>query len=111
MPRVPAADEATALTTRDLRETGLTKRQIAEAVGRGDLIRLRLGRYAPAHTAHELVEAARWGGRLDCISLLAARGVFIHTRTGTHMYDATGVRRRSPRPRSSSTSARHSPRP
>ncbi|WP_181373638.1 type IV toxin-antitoxin system AbiEi family antitoxin domain-containing protein [Microbacterium sp. HMWF026] len=100
MPRVPAADEATALTTRDLRETGLTKRQIAEAVGRGDLIRLRLGRYAPAHTADELVEAARWGGRLDCISLLAARGVFVHTRTGTHIQVDPHATRLPPRPAS-----------
>lgn len=32
-----------------------------------------------------MIEAARWGGRLDCVSLLSHLGVFVHSRTGPHI--------------------------
>lgn len=98
MPVVRAADPARALTTRDLRAAGLTKRQTAEAVERGHLVRLRLGRYAPAGTPPELIDAARWGGRLDCISLLTLLGVFVHTHTARHIQIDPHATRLPPRP-------------
>lgn len=73
------------LSTSDLREAGLTKRRIATAVQQGRLIRLRLGRYAPEHTPDIFIDAARWGGRVDCISLLSYLGVFVHTQDGPHI--------------------------
>lgn len=74
-----------AVSTHALREAGLTKRDIAAAVSQGRLVRLRLGRYAPPHTPDIMIDAARWGGRLDCVSLLAHLGVFVHTHTGPHI--------------------------
>jgi very-short-patch-repair endonuclease len=32
-----------------------------------------------------MIDAARWGGRLDCVSLLSHLGVFVHSRTGPHI--------------------------
>lgn len=98
MPATPAVDRTRALSTHDLREAGLTKRQIAEAVERGDLLRLRLGRYATADTPREMIDAARWGGRLDCISLLSHLGVFVHTHSEPHIQIAPHATRLPPRP-------------
>ena len=80
-----STDTSRSLKTGELREAGFTKRQIAAAVSRGDLHRLRLGRYAPAQTPEIMIDAARWGGRLDCVSLLSHLGVFVHTQTGPHI--------------------------
>jgi len=63
----------------------MTKRAITAAVSQGDLHRLRLGRYAPRETPQLLIDVARWGGRLDCVSLLSHLGVFVHSRTGPHI--------------------------
>ena len=75
----------TVLTTGDLRQAGLTKRQIAAAVVAGSLVRVRLGRYLPAQTAPELIDAAVLGGRVDCVSLLRLLGVFVQHASGLHV--------------------------
>lgn len=86
------------LSTSALREAGLTKRDIATAVRQGRLIRLRLGRYAPEDTPDIFIEAARWGGRVDCISLLSHLGVFVHTHDGPHVQVDRHATRLPPRP-------------
>ena len=87
-----------ALSTRALRDAGLTKRDIATAVRQGRLIRLRLGRYAPEDTPDVFIDAARWGGRVDCISLLSHLGVFVHTHDGPHVQIDRHATRLPPRP-------------
>lgn len=64
----------------------------------GRLIRLRLGRYAAEHTPDIFIDAARWGGRVDCVSLLAHLGVFIHTKAGPHLQIDPHATRLPPRP-------------
>ncbi len=91
-------DFSRSLSTSALRESGLTKRDITAAVARGDLLRLRLGRYAPRHTPEVMIDAARWGGRLDCVSLLSHLGVFVHTRAGTHIQIDPHATRLPPHP-------------
>lgn len=52
-----------------------------------------------ASTHGDVLDAARVGGRLDCVSLLANLGVFVHHRSGLHVQqDPVASRRpRSPR--------------
>lgn len=88
----------TALSTRVLREAGLTKRDIATAVADGNLVRLRLGRYASAQTPGVMIDAARWGGRVDCVSLLSHLGVFVHDRSAPHIQVDPHATRLPPRP-------------
>ena len=65
------------LTSGELRATGLSRRQIDDLVRAGSLVRVRKGRYVRADAPPALIRAARLGGRLDCISLLSAMGVFV----------------------------------
>ena len=76
---------ATFLSPSVLAERGTTRRAAAALVAAGDLIRLRNGRSVPADTHPRLIEAGRLGGRLDCVSLLYALGVFVRATGGLHV--------------------------
>lgn len=75
----------TTLSYAALRSAGVPRRQIDAAVARGALIRVRRGTYVPADCPRPFLLAAREGGRLDCLSLLAASGVFVLEATATHV--------------------------
>lgn len=47
----------------------------------------------------EVVEAARLGGRLDCVSLLQTLGVFVHRQSGLHVQQDAHASRRPPAPK------------
>lgn len=72
-------------TTHALRGEGLSRRALARAVEDGNLLRVRQGKFLVAGAHPDVVEAARGGGRLDCVSLLALLGVFVHHRSGLHV--------------------------
>lgn len=84
-------------TTAELRAEGHTPYTISRAVREGSLIRVRRGRYTlPGHNEH-ILEAARIGGRLDCVSLLSMLGVFVSERHAPHVQlDPTASRRPPP---------------
>lgn len=84
--------------TRDLHAAGWSRRSLARAVADGILTRVRQGRYVAAGTQDDVVAAARMGGRLACVSLLALRGVFVHRRSGCHVQQDPLASRRPPTP-------------
>lgn len=86
-------------TTRELQAAGWSRRSLARAVADGTLTRVRQGRFVAADTHGDIVAAARVGGRLDCISLLALRGVFVHRHCDRHVQQDPLASRRPPAPR------------
>lgn len=85
---------ATAVVTRaDLVALGMSWRQIAGAVDHGRLTRLRRDRYALPGVDADFAEAVRIGGRVSCLSLLAAIGVFVHHCDGLHVHVGPGASR------------------
>lgn len=64
-------------TYRQLRDDGWSRHRIDSAVRSGTLVRLRRGRYAVASVESKARDAGCLGGRLDCVSLLSALGVFV----------------------------------
>ncbi|MEQ6896958.1 DUF559 domain-containing protein [Microbacterium sp. KR10-403] len=74
-------------------EAGLRSRDISHGVAAGELIRLRKGRYVRTGLHADLLKAGRLGGRLDCLSLLRALGVFVHTHDKTHIQVEDGSTR------------------
>lgn len=80
-------------TRADLLRDGMTGRQITAAVRAGLLRRVRRDRYAVAHTDDDVIEAVRVGGRLSCLSLLQAIGVFVHTCDALHIQVPHGTSR------------------
>ena len=101
---MPAAGSATQpeqfafLTSGELRATGLSRRQIDDLVRAGSLVRVRKGRYVRADAPPALIRAARLGGRLDCISLLSAMGVFVLRSDRLHLQIDVGASRLPPSP-------------
>lgn len=83
----------TVYTRSDLVQTGMTGRQIAESVARGDLLHVRRDRYALAATHRDIVEAVRIGGRVSCLSLLALLGVFVFRCRELHVLVTPGSSR------------------
>lgn len=79
---IPFLPADTRLSTGDLRALGLSERQIAQLVRGGVLSRVRTGSYLRADSHPHALAALRNGGRLACVSLLAARGVFVHGGAG-----------------------------
>ncbi|MCH6231419.1 DUF559 domain-containing protein [Microbacterium sp. CFH 31415] len=70
-----------------------SRRRIDALLADGRIIRLRKGSYVGADCPPLLVEAARAGGRLDCVSLLRLLGVFVLESAGTHIQmDRTATR-------------------
>ena len=89
----------TFLSPQELAERGITRHQVASLIAAGRLVRLRNGRYADPGPHADLARAGRLGGRLDCISLLAALGVFVLHKKGLHVQFNHGASRLPPRPR------------
>ncbi len=103
-PPSPRSPAPLVRTTAELRAAGHSPWTIARAVREGELVRVRRGRYVePGHTA-DLLDAARIGGRLDCVSLLAALGVFVLERPLPHVQLDPSASRR---PRLSPGARRH----
>jgi very-short-patch-repair endonuclease len=88
---------ATFLSLHGLAERGLTRHSVSRLVAGGELVRLRNGRYVPAHIHADLVAAGRLGGRLDCVSLLTALGVFVRVAHPLHVQFEPGTTRLPPR--------------
>ncbi|WES66242.1 type IV toxin-antitoxin system AbiEi family antitoxin domain-containing protein [Microbacter sp. GSS18] len=96
--QAPLILPATTMRPSDLAEEGIDRRQAARLVDCGELLRLRKGRYARADIHPALSDAGRLGGRLDCVSLLAAIGVFVRRRHGLHLQLTPGTTRLPARP-------------
>ena len=86
------------LTLHDLAGHGLARHRVPRLIAQGALIRLRNGRYARAGLHPDIERAGRLGGRLDCVSLLAALGVFVRLTHGLHLQFEPGTTRLPLRP-------------
>lgn len=94
--RQPASAQRSAprlWTTAELRADGITQRSLANLVAVGTLVRVRRGRYVVFDTPPAMADAARLGGRLDCVSLLALLGAFVHHGSGSHIQISRGASR------------------
>lgn len=105
-PLLPVDVPVTLLRRADLRATGATGRQITDAVRDGRLLRLRRDRYLAAGAHPAICAAARWGGRLDCVSVLQLFGVFVREAGGLHVQLAPDASR-VPRPDDAARVIRH----
>jgi len=84
---------AVVFTRADLLGDGMSPRSITQAVRIGSLRRLRRDRYAPPGIDEAVAEAVRIGGRLTCVSLLRAIGVFVLQNSGLHVHVRPGSSR------------------
>ncbi|MEV8273846.1 type IV toxin-antitoxin system AbiEi family antitoxin domain-containing protein [Microbacterium sp. NPDC077184] len=94
--RQPASAQRSAprlWTTAELRAQGITRRSLATLVATGSLLRVRRGQYVVFDTPPAVTDAARLGGRLDCVSLLALLEVFVHHGSGSHIQITPGASR------------------
>ncbi|MES1170253.1 MAG: type IV toxin-antitoxin system AbiEi family antitoxin domain-containing protein, partial [Leifsonia sp.] len=83
--------------TRMLARLGLSSRDIRRAVDRGQLRRLRRGRYASRRAWPEVASAVAAGGRLACVSALHAYGAWVMHDGLLHIRAGRGVEiRQSP---------------
>lgn len=80
-------------TTADLRSRGVGKLALRRLVASGGLVRVRTGRYVAGDVDERLLAAARLGGRLGCVSLLSAVGVFVRLAHGLHLQVDRGASR------------------
>lgn len=77
---------------------GITRAAVRRLIGAGLLLRVRKGRYVDTTCPAPFVDAARLGGRLDCVSLLATLGVFVRDQHGPlHIQIEAGSSRVPPR--------------
>lgn len=82
----------------DLLATGMSSRDITDAVRSGRLLRIRRDRYGDDDLPDDVIEAVRIGGRLSCLSLLKSIGVFVLSCTALHVHVRPGSSRlREPR--------------
>ncbi|WP_164743417.1 type IV toxin-antitoxin system AbiEi family antitoxin domain-containing protein [Microbacterium sulfonylureivorans] len=88
----------TFLSPRELQERGVDRHAARRLVEAGELVRLRNGRYVRRGACDALVRAGRIGGRLDCVSLLGAIGVFVVDRSILHVQFERGTSRLPVRP-------------
>jgi very-short-patch-repair endonuclease len=65
------------MRTRELVAAGMTRSQIAWAVGAGRLIRIRIGHYCLPGLDEPTIQAIRVGGRLACVSELERLDVWV----------------------------------
>jgi very-short-patch-repair endonuclease len=70
---------------RELRAEGMTRAEIARSIHVGTLLRARRDTYLRAGVSADVLNAVQLGGRLDCLSLLDARGIFAHDRALLHV--------------------------
>jgi very-short-patch-repair endonuclease len=88
------------LSRAELMKLGATTHDLTFAVRARQLIRARRDHYVLPGTDTHLVEAVRVGGKLACVSALAAAGLFAFDPSKTHLHlDRTMSRSRSPRDR------------
>lgn len=88
------------LTRSDLLARGCTAESLAIAARSGEIVRVRRGLYALPETAHATLQAVRIGGRLTCVSALAAAGVWVEDSRFVHVHlKHSDSRSRSPRDR------------
>jgi hypothetical protein len=79
---------------------GATGRSLTAAVRAGHLVRARRDHYVLPSDEGVLVSATRIGGRLGCVSALAAAGIFVLDARLPHIHIERGMSRlRSPRSR------------
>ncbi|MFV0319743.1 MAG: type IV toxin-antitoxin system AbiEi family antitoxin domain-containing protein [Microbacterium sp.] len=76
------------LTRADLHAAGMSRGAIDRALAAGTLVRARRNQYLPADAPDEAIMAVRIGGRLTCLSVLAAHGVFVRGNTRVHVHMA-----------------------
>jgi very-short-patch-repair endonuclease len=101
----------TFLSLTALAELGLGRHRVQCLVADGELLRLRNGRYVRPDLEADLLAAGRLGGRLDCVSLLSALGVFVRDMpAGLHLQFTPGTTRLPPRPAGMKAHWRHSTR-
>lgn len=81
------------MTTAALRAEGLTRAGIGRAVRGGAIIRARRGLYLSPRAPDDIVRAARVGGRLTCLSLLALLKVFVFRLDDLHVHMAPNASR------------------
>ena len=81
------------LSAQALRAEGMTRRQMAKSVSDGRLIRVRNGRLLPTGAHADVIQAARLGGRVDCVSLLRHLGVFVLEKAPLHIQVDVGASR------------------
>lgn len=84
---------ARSLTRRQLAEHGIGRAALRHALDTGALTRARRDRYLPAGTPPALVDAARGGGLLGCVSLLRALGVFVLEDAVLHVHVSSNASR------------------
>lgn len=85
---------ATVVRTRsELLSSGMSPKDITSAVRAGVLMRLRRDRYAAVDVDDDVAEAVRIGGRLSCLSLLKAIGVFVLRCDSLHVHVRPGTSR------------------
>lgn len=84
---------ATFLSRSELAACGAGHHDLPRLIAAGTLVRLRNGRYARADVDAALLRAGRLGGRLDCLSLLEALGVFVAATRGLHVQFSNGASR------------------
>lgn len=69
---------------RQLAERGITRRQLATLLQRGEILRPLRGTYACAHLDALTMQAARVGGAVACVSVLRDAGVWAGHETRPH---------------------------
>lgn len=90
---------ATSVSLTTLTAQGLSRHRISCLVANGELLRLRKGTYARPAVHHDVLAAGRLGGRLDCVSLLSALGIFVRVPPpGLHLQLTPGTTRLPARP-------------
>lgn len=77
-------------TCAELRAQGASRRDIRQALANETLIRARKGHYVAGDAPAALVRAARVGGRIGCVTLLAEHGVFVFDHTDLHVHMERG---------------------
>jgi very-short-patch-repair endonuclease len=84
---IPEPGVRTTWRTRELVAAGMSRSQIAWAVGAGRLIRIRIGHFCLPGLDEATQQAVRVGGRLACVSELARRGVWVtHPPVAPHVH-------------------------
>src|SRR4051794_41163942 len=96
LPRKEAAVPHRLFTAADLHSVGVTKRRIRAAVELGGVLSVRRGVYVRAGEPADVLEAARAGGRLACVSVLKPLGVFVLKDDRPHLHFVRGVSKHSP---------------
>lgn len=88
------------LSSAELIAFGATSHSLTAAVRGGHLVRARRDHYALPGTARHVIAAVRVGGRMGCVSTLAAGSIFAYDASHPHIHmEGSMSRSRSPRNR------------